>query len=218
MKLLYATTNKAKLESMQRVTNSLNIEIIGLKDLQNLQEFKNIELPQIDESGKNPLENAIIKAKAYYKVLQIPLFSCDSGLYFENVDEKDQPGTHIRRVNGKTLTDEEALEYYAKLATSYGGKIKAKYKNAICLILDEKNIFSSMDSSLEIEPFYLVDKPHSKVVEGFPLDSLSVDIKTEKYYNDLEDNLAVDKSTIEIGFTNFFKQVFSQITKQMELI
>lgn len=213
MKLLYATTNKAKLESMQRVTNSLNIEIIGLKDLQNLQEFKNIELPQIDESGKNPLENAIIKAKAYYKVLQIPLFSCDSGLYFENVDEKDQPGTHIRRVNGKTLTDEEALEYYTKLATSYGGKIKAKYKNAICLILDEKNIFSSMDSSLEIEPFYLVDKPHSKVVEGFPLDSLSVDIKTEKYYNDLEDNLAVDKSTIEIGFTNFFKQVFSQITK-----
>ena len=210
MKLLYATTNKAKLESMQRVTNSLNIEIIGLK---NLQEFKNIELPQIDESGKNPLENAIIKAKAYYKVLQIPLFSCDSGLYFENVDEKDQPGTHIRRVNGKTLTDEEALEYYANLATSYGGKIKAKYKNAICLILDEKNIFSSMDSSLEIEPFYLVDKPHSKVVEGFPLDSLSVDIKTEKYYNDLEDNLAVDKSTIEIGFTNFFKQVFSQITK-----
>lgn len=213
MKLLYATTNKAKLESMQRVTNSLNIEIIGLKDLQNLQEFKNIELPQIDESGKNPLENAIIKAKAYYKVLQLPLFSCDSGLYFENVDEKDQPGTHIRRVNGKTLTDEEALEYYASLATSYGGKIKAKYKNAICLILDEKNIFSSMNSSLEIEPFYLVNKPHSKVVEGFPLDSLSVDIKTEKYYNDLEDNLAVDKSTIEIGFTNFFKQVFSQITK-----
>ena len=211
MKLLYATTNKAKLESMQRVTNSLNIEIIGLKDLQNLQEFKNIELPQIDESGKNPLENAIIKAKAYYKVLQIPLFSCDSGLYFENVDEKDQPGTHIRRVNGKTLTDEEALEYYAKLATSYGGKIKAKYKNAICLILDEKNIFSSMDSSLEIETFYLVDKPHSKVVEGFPLDSLSVDIKTEKYYNDLEDNLAVDKSTIEIGFTNFFKQVLEHL-------
>ena len=211
MKLLYATTNKAKLESMQRVTNSLNIEIIGLKDLQNLQEFKNIELPQIDESGKNPLENAIIKAKAYYKVLQIPLFSCDSGLYFENVDEKDQPGTHIRRVNGKTLTDEEALEHYAKLATSYGGKIKAKYKNAICLIIDEKNIFSSMDSSLEIEPFYLVDKPHSKVVEGFPLDSLSVDIKTEKYYNDLEDNLAVDKSTIEIGFTIFFKQVLEHL-------
>ena len=105
------------------------------------------------------------------------------------------------------------IEHYSKIAKSHGGRLIGKYKNAICLILDEKNIFSSMDSSLEIEPFYLVDKPHSKVVEGFPLDSLSVDIKTEKYYNDLEDNLAVDKSTIEIGFTNFFKQVFSQITK-----
>jgi 8-oxo-dGTP diphosphatase len=198
---------------MQRIANSLNIEIFGLKDLQNLQEFKNIELPQIDESGKNPLENAIIKAKAYYKVLQIPLFSCDSGLYFDELSENEQPGTHIRRVNEKELNDNEMIEHYSKIAKSHGGRLMGKYKNAICLIIDEKNIFSSMDSSLEIEPFYLVDKPHKKIVEGFPLDALSVDIKTEKYFQDLEDNLAVDKSTIEIGFTNFFKQVFSQITK-----
>ena len=136
MKLLYGTTNQAKLTSMQRVTKKIGIEIFGLNDLYKIPEFKNIQLPDADETGKNPLENAIIKAKAYYKVLQIPLFSCDSGLYFENVDEKDQPGTHIRRVNGKTLTDLEALEYYSNLATSYGGKIKAKYKNAICLIID----------------------------------------------------------------------------------
>jgi 8-oxo-dGTP diphosphatase len=213
MKLLYATTNKAKLESMQRIANSLNIEIFGLKDLQNIPQFKNIKLPKIDESGKNPLENAIIKAKSYFEVLQIPLFSCDSGLYFDELSENEQPGTHIRRVNEKELNDNEMIEHYSKIAKSHGGRLMGKYKNAICLIIDEKNIFSSMDSSLEIEPFYLVDKPHKKIVEGFPLDALSVDIKTEKYFQDLEDNLAVDKSTIEIGFTNFFKQVFSQITK-----
>ena len=134
-------------------------------------------------------------------------------MYFENVNENEQPGTHIRRVNGKTLTDKEALEYYSNLANSYGGKLKAKYKNAICLIIDEKNIFSSMDSSLEIQPFYLVNKPHPKMIKGFPLDSLSVDIQTGKYYNDLEDELAVDKSTIEIGFTNFFEKAISQITR-----
>ena len=43
--------------------------------------------------------------------------------------------------------------------------------------------------------------------------SLSVDIQTGKYYNDLEDELAVDKSTIEIGFTNFFEKAISQITR-----
>lgn len=212
MKLLYGTTNQAKLTSMQRVTKKIGIEIFGLNDLQNIQEFKNIQLPDIDETGKNPLENATIKAKAYYELLHIPVFSCDTGLYFENVDEKEQPGTHIRRVNGKTLTDQEALEYYSNLANSYGGKLKAKYKNAICLIIDENNIFSSMDSSLEIQPFYLVNKAHPKMIKGFPLDSLSVDIQTGKYYNDL-DELAVDKSTIEIGFTNFFEKAISQITR-----
>ena len=213
MKLLYGTTNQAKLTSMQRVTKKIGIEIFGLNDLQNIPEFKNIQLPDIDETGKNPLENATIKAKAYYELLHIPVFSCDTGLYFENVNGNEQPGTHIRRVNGKTLTDEEALEYYSNLANSYGGKLKAKYKNAICLIIDEKNIFSSMDSSLEIQPFYLVNKAHPKMIKGFPLDSLSVDIQTGKYYNDLEDELAVDKSTIEIGFTNFFEKAISQITR-----
>ncbi len=211
MRLLFATTNKAKLESMQRIAKSLNIEIIGLKDLQSIQEFKDIQLPKIDESGKNPLENAIIKAKSYFEVLQIPLFSCDSGLYFDELSENEQPGTHIRRVNEKELNDKEMIEHYSKIAKSHGGRLIGKYKNAICLIIDEKNIFSSMDSSLEIEPFYLVDKPHKKIVEGFPLDSLSVDIKTEKYFQDLEDDLAVDKTTIEIGFTNFFKEVLEKL-------
>ena len=212
MKLLYGTTNHAKLISMQRVTKKIGIEIFGLNDLLKIPEFKNIQLPDVDENGKNPLENATIKAKAYYELLKIPVFSCDTGLYFEDVEEKDQPGSHIRRVNGKTLTDLEALEYYSNLANSYGGKLKAKYKNAICLIIDDKNIFSSMDSSLEIQPFYLVNKAHPKMVKGFPLDSLSVDIQTGKYYNDL-DELAVDKSTIEIGFTNFFEKAISQITR-----
>ena len=65
-----------------------------------------------------------------------------------------------------------------------------------------------MDSSLEIEPFYLVSKPHAKIVAGFPLDALSVQIESGKYFQDLEQNLAVDKKTIEQGFYQFFKGIF----------
>ena len=68
MKLLYATTNNAKLKSMQRIANTLDIEIFGLKDLENISEFKNIKLPQINESGKDPLENAIIKSEDQYGI------------------------------------------------------------------------------------------------------------------------------------------------------
>lgn len=204
MRLLYATTNQAKLESMRRITKILGVEIIGLNELKKLSEFANVQLPQIDETGNNPLENAIIKARAYYDTLKIPLFSCDSGLYFDDLEASLQPGTHVRRVNGAELTDMQMVEYYADLAHKNGGKLKARYKNAICLILDEQNIFTCMDESLEIPPFYMVSTPHSVIVKGFPLDSLSVDIATGKYYQDMQDNLAVDKDTIEIGFANFF--------------
>ena len=207
MKLLYGTTNLAKLESMKRVTKILGLEIFGLNELKEMPEFENILITEIDEKGSNPLENATIKAKSYFNTLMIPVFSCDSGLYFDEVDEKNQPGTHVRRVNGKELSDKEMIEHYGNLAKSFGGRLTAKYKNAICFVLDENTVFSRMDSSLEIEPFYLVSKPHPKIVPGFPLDALSIQIESGKYFQDLEQNLAVDKKTVENGFTKFFRDV-----------
>ena len=206
MKLLYGTTNQAKLESMKRVTKILGFEIFGLNELKEMPEFANVVLPEIDETGSNPLENATLKAKAYFNTLKIPVFSCDSGLYFEELEDSKQPGTHVRRVNGKELSDREMIEYYGNLAASYGGRLTAKYKNAICLVLSEDKIFSRMDSSLEIEPFYLVSKPHQKIVPGFPLDALSIQIESGKYFQDLQHNLAVDKNAVENGFAKFFKE------------
>lgn len=199
MKVLYGTTNQAKLDSMRRLTKSLDIEIIGLKDLDK-------PLPEIDENGKNPLENAKIKAQAYYEAFAMPVFSCDSGLYFEGLEDELQPGTHTRRVNGKELTDEEMIEYYSTLAKENGNRLIGRYRNAICFIPDNKNCFSSMDESLATEPFILVSDPHEKRMKGFPLDSLSVDIATGKYYYDIEEK-SVDQSAIEQGFKSFFEKV-----------
>ena len=55
MKILYGTTNKGKLQAMEKSVKPLNIELIGLNDL-------NCELPAINENGRTPLENAEIKA------------------------------------------------------------------------------------------------------------------------------------------------------------
>lgn len=203
MKILYGTTNQAKLESMKRVTESLGIEIIGLNELQQ-------PLPTINEDGKNPLENARIKAKAYYEAFSMPVFSCDSGLYFDDVEDAIQPGTHIRRVGGKELTDEEMITYYTDLAKQHNNRLIGRYRNAICFIVDEKTCFSSMEESLATEPFILVPTPHHKRVKGFPLDSISVDINSGKYYYDIEEN-SVDKSAVEIGFREFFERVLKQI-------
>ena len=205
MRILYGTTNQAKLESMKRITKSLDLEIIGLNDLQQ-------PIPKVDESGKSPLENAELKARAYFNAFSMPVFSCDSGLYFEQVEEKYQPGTHIRRVNGKELSDEEMIEYYSNLAKIHDNQLLGRYRNAICLVLNENTCFSSMDEMLATEPFKLVSVAHPKRVKGYPLDSLSVDIHSGKYYYDMQEK-SVDQSAIEQGFTEFFQKVLSNIEK-----
>ena len=81
-----------------------------------------------------------------------------------------------------------------------------RYRNAICLILDEERMYSSMDISLATEPFLLVPEPHPKRLEGFPLDSLSKDIATGEYYYDLGEK-DVSTSAMEEGFKHFFSKV-----------
>lgn len=201
MKILYGTTNKGKLQAMKTAVELLDIELIGLGHIDS-------ELPSVNENGKTPLENAEIKARAYYEAFHIPVFSCDSGLYFDELQEEEQPGLHVRRIDGKELTDDEMIQYYASLAERHGGRLTGRYRNAIYFILDENHHYSSMDISIATEPFILVTEPHSKRVEGFPLDSLSIDIETGKYYYDLE---VKDVSTsVDDGVRNFFTKIFEE--------
>lgn len=207
MKLLYATGNPAKIEAMRRRIAVLGIELYGLEELKT-------ELPKVPETGKSPLENAIQKAKAYFEVFKVPLFSCDSGLYFDNVPDEIQPGVNVRTVNGKRLSDMQMQEYYMGLAKKYGD-LTARYKNAICLVLDENHIYSAMEKSMESEPFLMISKPHPKTNPGFPLDSISVDIKTGKYYYDLQGD-RLDEVAVEIGFLEFFERYAVQMGKTLK--
>ncbi|KAK8840191.1 hypothetical protein M9Y10_031135 [Tritrichomonas musculus] len=202
MKILYGTSNPSKLTAMKKYLENLDskyeFEIIGLNDL-------NSEIPKIIEDGNTPLENARIKSSVYYKLFHIPVFSCDSGLYFENIPVDIQPGVHVRTVNDKYLTDDEMIAYYSSLAKKYGD-LTAQYQNAICFIYDDVQRFEEMSQSMKSDKFIITSKPHSIIKKGFPLDSLSVDIKTGKYYYDLPEKIAVEN-----GFSQFFEKAFKQI-------
>ncbi len=71
MRVLYGTTNQAKLYSMRQAVSGLGLEVIGLKELE-------LPIPHVDESGKDPQVNAELKARAYYEAFHLPVFSCDS--------------------------------------------------------------------------------------------------------------------------------------------
>jgi len=201
MKLLYGTGNPAKLEAMRRRLEMLEIEIIGLRDLGR-------DIPDIAEDGKTPLENARKKALGYYHAFHMPVFSCDSALYIDEIPKEIQPGVHVRTVNGKYLSDEEMLDYYSGLAKEYGD-LTARYKNAVCLVMDLGHVYEAMEKSMESKAFIITGRPHRKLKKGFPLDSLSIHIKTGKYYYDLKEN-ELDQVAVEDGFLEFFRGIMKR--------
>lgn len=196
--LLFGTGNEAKLAHMRKLLAFLPIELLGLNDM-------DISAPNVAETGNTPLENARLKAMAYYETFKIPVFSCDSGLYFDNVPDEIQPGVHVRTINGQTLTDEEMTCYYAELANKYGDLI-ARYKNAIFFVKDEDHIYESMDDNLSGNPFIITSVPHKRRENGFPLDCLSKHIPSGVYYYDMENCEGVAKDTQD-GFREFFSKI-----------
>ena len=196
MKLLYGTTNKSKIEFMQKRVEHLGIEILSLAD---------VTAPKlkIEEDGNSPLDNAGIKALAYYGALKMPLFSCDSGLYIDGLDDEKQPGINVRGL-GDYMNDDETIAYYSALARKMGGKMVARYRNAICLILGDGQIYEYMGDDIASQPFYIVSTPHEKRNEGFPLDSLSVHIDSGQYYFDRD--YSEKYAEINNGFALFFQR------------
>jgi len=197
VKLLFGTTNKSKILFMKRHVEPLGIKILSLADV-------NAPKLNIQENGNSPLENAKIKALAYYDALKMPLFSADSGLYIEGLENNRQPGINVRG-QGDWMSDDDAIAFYSALAKEMGGSMTARYKNAICLVLSPTEIYEYMGENIASDPFLLVAKPHEKRREGFPLDSLSVHIGSGKYYYDDDDDFG-KYSLIGSGFATFFKR------------
>ncbi|MCM1167377.1 MAG: hypothetical protein NC401_15330 [Ruminococcus sp.] len=199
--LLFGTGNPSKLEMMRESLNGLGIGLVSLRDMEKSP-------PEVGESGASPLENARIKALTYYRFYGVPVFSLDSGLFFENVPEELQPGVHVRSVEGKRLSDDEMIDYYSALARKYGGRLTARYKNALCLVTSEDKISESMDESLWGKAFYLTGTPHGRPhSEGFPLDRLSADIGSGKYYYDLPKSVETEMNK---GFRGFFENLIKE--------
>lgn len=205
MKLLYGTGNQAKLSAMRSRLDKIHIELIGLQDLRAAGK----QIPEVAETGATPFENARLKAMTYYEAFQIPVFSCDSGLYFENVPEEIQPGVHVRNINGRRLSDDEMVVYYTGLARKYG-TILAQYKNAVCFVRDETHIYESMNPRMFSKKFFITDRQHSDIREkGFPLDSISVDAETGMHFYDItEDKL--NQFAVEDEVLEFFKDNISE--------
>ena len=173
MKVLFATTNPAKVKKYIDELAKRGIELITIKDIK-------IKL-NVEENGKNAIENAYIKAKAYYDKTGITTIGMDNNLYIEGLPQDKQPGTYVRRINGKELNDDEMIEYYTNLVHKYGGKLSAKWVYGMVIY----NGKETKEYTWSKSNFYLIDKPCKKRNQGYPLDSISIMPNCNKYFVDL---------------------------------
>ena len=194
--LVFATGNQAKIA---RFFDKLQKEDIKLESIKEL----NIRL-DCEENGKNAVENALIKARCCHEMCKNAVMGMDDTLYMEGVPEDKQPGLFVRRVNGKTLNDEEMIEHYKNLVDEYGqdGKINCKWIYGLAII-DEKGKESTY--TWEKNDFYMVNKVSDKINPGYPLNSISKYKKLDKYFTDIteeeKERIKVDESDV----INFIK-------------
>lgn len=182
-KVLFATENESKVRRFKEKLLKNDIEIITINDI-----GKKVD---VIENGNNAIENALIKARAYADIIDFPVFAMDDNLYIDKIPDDKQPGMYVRRVNGKRLSDDEMIEYYSNLAHEYGddGKLSCKWIYGIAVInngVEYEYTWSNSD-------FYMIDKASDKINPGYPLNSISINKKLNKYFTDmtLEDKKSV---------------------------
>ena len=90
MKILIGTTNPAKAKVFVKQFEGYPVEIVTLKDL-GIQKHP-------DEDGKNPMENAVIKAQAVAKATGYCALADDSGLAVDALG--GAPGVYSARYAG----------------------------------------------------------------------------------------------------------------------
>ena len=185
--IIFATSNQSKSKRFSKGLKELGIEVLSLKDI-------DIKL-DVEEDGSTAIENALIKARECYNKTKKPSMGMDDTLYMEEVPEDKQPGLFVRRVNGKSLTDEEALEYYTNLVKEYGkdGRINCKWIYGLAVINDKGEESTYTWSK---DDFYMVSSRSDKINPGYPLNSISKYKKLDKYFTDVTDE---DMKLLEVN-------------------
>ncbi len=137
MKFLVATNNKKKLVELNRILKPLSIDAVSAKDI-------DVDLGEVDENGTTFEENAYIKAKSAFDLLngEYCVVADDSGLCVDALDGK--PGVFSARYGGEGLND---VERYNKLLDDIidvpENKRDAHFACSICAIMKDGTVITA---------------------------------------------------------------------------
>ena len=189
MNVLFATTNQNKVNRIKKLFADTSLDLTSLASLDYI-------IDEPEETGKDGVENAIIKAKYYFEklVVKVPVLTQDDTLFLSELSEEDNPKKDIKLPVIKKygqFTDENAYSYYSNLIKKYGKeylKFEFRYGHAIC-----SDGFVGGSSSILSGRLYA--QINSTRTQGYFLsDMMKVNIDgVWKYYSDLNEDELIEQ-------------------------
>lgn len=178
MRVLVATFNKGKQEEYREM-----LERLAKDDKADVKLFFPADFKlkdEVKETGKTFEENSLLKAKYFFKKVEIPTIADDGGLEIEALG--GEPGVKSRRWLGYEGTDEELIKYALEKLKKY----KSEKNRSACLktcvtFFDGENTIQETD---KIEG-YIAKEANERRVKGYPFRALFVVIPLGKYYDKL---------------------------------
>lgn len=171
-KLLIATTNPGKLAEIRNFLGDIPVELVSLTDLGITQ--------KANETGATFKENAILKAKFYSKLSDLPTIGDDGGLEIDALD--GAPGIKSHRwIHGDRDDDDEELIGYTmqKLQGIPLTKRQAQLRAVLALVLPSGKVVTAEATTRGVIPL----KPANHRTTGFPYRSLLFLPELNKFYD-----------------------------------
>ncbi len=114
--------------------------------LEHVPSMKVLSLPDfginvdVVEDGTSLEQNSFIKARAIYKLLEIPSLADDTGLFVDALD--GEPGVYSARYAGVNATYEENCEKLLKAMERVPERERvARFKSVLCYMIDIDNYY-----------------------------------------------------------------------------
>jgi len=174
-KLLIATSNPGKLAQYRAGLADVPVELVSLKDA---------GLSSIEETGTTFEENALLKARTYFKQSGLPCLADDGGLEIDYLGGK--PSVYSRRwkTGDENVTDQELIDFTIEQMRGVPeGKRSARFTMALVFIDKDGKEYKDQAST----EGYIPLEASKVILKHMPFDSVLFLPKFNKIRSELSE-------------------------------
>ena len=133
MKIIIATSNLDKVREFQKILEGFKVELSPAP-----------YSVRVSETGRDFIENAILKARAYYREFKMPVLSDDSGLEVDAIGKA--PGIFSARFSEDGSYRSNIERLLGQIKNIPEDRLKARFVCAVCLIDDREIIHVAQET------------------------------------------------------------------------